>query len=445
MAHVYLHIVLIESFHGAIPAVIFLVLIGGIVTTMWQAQQAERNAQEAEQVSAFLAQVFEGSDPNRANDGSMTARELLDQGFERAKTELTDEPGLQAQMLSMIGNIYSNLGLYDDAYLAIEKSVELFHNIEDRSPKMATALLRLANLEYRLDNFEAAAETAKEALDLNIMHYGDSHAETASVMNTLAMSLEELGEKEEAYQYYRQIIDLRRGQPEQGSNLAINLNNLAISLQNDGEYEEADALFREAVELIDDVLGSEHPFMAYILNGYSGLHQDRGDYDLAENNLREALAIGKAVFPETHPFIGVVHYNLAELYRITERFEEALNNYELSLVQRRESLPANHPDIANTLYLAGSILIESGKTELAENYLREAVNIRREIYEPGDRRIAKAEARLGKCLLEQKKYSQAEPLLVQSHLLLKDHFGEDDPLTKRVYADLKILQTESVE
>lgn len=259
------------------------------------------------------------------------------------------------------------------------------------------------------------------------------------------MSLEELGDKEGAYDLYYRIIEIRRDLPDQGSNLSVNLNNLAILLQEDGKLEEADALFSEAVVLVEDIYGFEHPFMAYILNGYSGLHQDRGDYDLAEDNLRDALAIGKAIFPETHPFIGVVHYNLAELYRITERFEEALNNYELSLKQRRGSLPANHSDIANTLYSAGGILIESGKMELAENYLREAVNIRREIYEPGDRRIAIAEARLGKCLLERKNYSEAEPLLVQSHLLLKDHFGEDDPLTKRVYADLKILQTESVE
>jgi len=437
---VYLHIVLIESFHGAIPAVIFLVLIGGIVTTMWQAQQAERNAQEAEQVSAFLAQVFEGSDPNRANDGSMTARELLDQGFERAKTELTDEPGLQAQMLSMIGNIYSNLGLYDDAYLAIEKSVELFHNIEDRSPKMATALLRLANLEYRLDNFEAAAETAKEALELNIEHYGETHAETASVMNTLAMSLEEIGEKDEAYSMYYRIIEIRRDQPEQGSNLAVNLNNLAILLQEDGKLDEADALFSEAVDLIGEVLGTEHPFMAYILNGYSGLHQDRGNFDQAENHLMQALEIGQAIFPETHPFIGVVQYNLGELFRIMENYTEAADYYLLSLEQRKQSLPDNHPDIANTLYSLGGVLIETDRPDLAEIYLLDAVRLRKEIYEPDDRRIALAEARLGKCLLYQRKMDEAEPLLLKSYTLLRELLGEDDLITQEVLADLDALR-----
>ncbi|TVR18255.1 MAG: serine/threonine protein kinase [Balneolaceae bacterium] len=424
----------------AAAAMIFIVLIGGITATMYQAKQAEQSAREAEQVSAFLAQIFDGSDPNRANDGSMTARELLDQGYDRALNELEDEPLLQAQILSMIGNIYSNLGLYEPSYQAISRSVALFQQERERSPRLAAAMLRLANLEYRLDNFDAAADAARQALDLSIRLNGADHPETASVMNTLAMSLEELGEKEEAYQYYRRIIDLRRGQPEQGSNLAINLNNLAISLQNDGQYEEADALFSEAVELIENVLGSEHPFMAYILNGYSGLHQDRGDYHLAEENLRQALAIGQAIFPETHPFIGVVQYNLAELFRIMESYPDAVKYYRLSLEQRRSALPGNHPDIANTLYSMGGVFIEKEMPENAEKYLREEVDLRKDIFDHENVQIALAKARLGRSLLLLERYEEAEYFLTISYAKIKEHYGDNAPLTLEVAANIASLR-----
>ncbi len=425
----------------AAAAVIFFVLTGGITATMWQAKQAEQNAREAEQVSAFLAQIFEGSDPNRANDGSMTARELLDQGFERAQSELEGQPALQAQMLSTIGNIYNNLGLYEQAYQAIGKSVDVFQRIGEKSPRLAASMLRLANLEYRLSNYEAAAAAANEALALNIAYYGEEHPETVSVMNTLAMSLEELGEKEEAYRMYRRIIEIRRDQPDQGSNMAINLNNLAILLQQDGKLDEADELFAEAVELIDDVLGSEHPFMAYILNGYSGLHQDRGEYGLAEADLRRALEIGKAIFPETHPFIGVVYYNLGELFRITKKYSDAAQYYGYSLEQRRNSLPENHPDIAGTLYAIGGVKIKKEDFEYAESVLREAVNLRTEIYDVDDTRIALAKARLGKSLLLQEKYAEAEILLIDSHEALSETVGADHRYTADVYQDLTALRT----
>ena len=421
----------------AAVAVIFLVLIGGIVATMWQAEQARQNAREAEQVSAFLAQLFEGSDPNRSNDGSMTARELLDQGFERVQTELTDEPALQAQMLSMIGNIYSNLGLYDDAYLAIEKAVELYHSMGDRSPEMATTLLRFANLEYRLGNFQAAADASGESLDLIRSHFGDDHPETASVMNTLAMSLEELGDKEGAYDLYYRIIDIRRDQPDQGSNLSVNLNNLAILLQEDGKLEEADALFSEAVALVEDIYGFEHPFMAYILNGYSGLHQDRGDYDLAEDNLRDALAIGQAIFPETHPFIGVVQHNLGELFRIMENYSEAAGYYSLSLEQRKQSLPENHPDIATSLFSLGNTLILLEQPSEAEPILREALQIRQSIYKDEDWRVALVKSGLGRALLQQQNFDDAAQYIFPAHAILLESLGEEN---RHVIASSKAIQ-----
>ena len=423
-------------------AIIFLVLIGGFFTTMWQAQEAEKNAREAEQVSDFLAQIFEGSDPNRANDGSMTARELLDQGFERAQTELADEPGLQAQMLSMIGNIYSNLGLYDDAYLAVEKSVELFHEMNQRSPEMATALLRMANLEYRLSNFESAADAARQSLDLNIRLFGEDHHKTASVMNTLAMSLEEIGEKEEAYGLYYQIIDIRRNQPDQGSNLAVNLNNLAILLQEDGRLDEADALFREAVELIEEVLGEQHPFMAYTLNGYSGVHQDRREYDLAEADLRRALEIGRAVFPPEHPFIAVVLHNLGGLFDEMERYEDAVDYYNRGLDLRRQTLPPGHPDIATSLESIGGVFIKSEKPVGAEPQLREALSILAEAYGETDWRAARVESLLARSLLFQGKRAEAKELLDRSYPVLERELGSDNLHTQRAGRDLLALENE---
>jgi len=421
----------------AAVAMIFLVLISGIVTTMWQAEQARQNAREAEQVSEFLAQLFEGSDPNRSNDGSMTARELLDQGFERVQTELTDEPALQAQMLSMIGNIYSNLGLYDDAYLAIEKAVELYHSMGDRSPEMATILLRFANLEYRLGNYQVAADASGESLDLIRSHFGDDHPETASVMNTLAMSLEELGDKEAAYDLYYRIINIRRDQPDQGSNLAVNLNNLAILLQEDGELEEADALFSEAVALVEDIYGFEHPFMAYTLNGYSGVHQDRGDFDRAAEDLQNALQIGRAVFPENHPFNAVVLHNLGSLFEDMEEYTEAATYFEDGLTLRRQNLPENHPDIATSLFSLGNTLIFLEKPSNAEPILREALQIRQSIYEDEDWRVALVKSGIGRALLHQQKFDAAAQYILPAHAILLESLGEDN---SHVIASSKDIQ-----
>jgi len=302
---------------------------------------------------------------------------------------------------------------------------------------MATALLRFANLEYRLGNFQAAADASGESLDLIRSHFGDDHPETASVMNTLAMSLEELGDKEGAYDLYYRIIDIRRDQPDQGSNLSVNLNNLAILLQEDGKLEEADALFSEAVELIDNIYGFEHPFMAYTLNGYSGVHQDRGDFDRAAEDLQNALQIGRAVFPENHPFNAVVLHNLGSLFEDMEEYTKAATYFEDGLTLRRQNLPENHPDIATSLFSLGNTLIFLEKPSNAEPILREALQIRQSIYEDEDWRVALVKSGIGRALLHQQKFDAAAQYILPAHAILLESLGEDN---SHVIASSKDIQ-----
>ena len=425
-----------------------IALSAGLVGTLWQARQAQQNAeiaevqaQRAEQVANFLAEMFQESDPTKANDGSITAREMLDKGFENVKADLTEQPAVQAQMLGIIGKVYQNLGMYEQSLAALEQSVDLFREIGESSIQYMSALLELGNLQYRRGQLDQAEATTEEVLELNKAHYGPDHPEVASVMNTLALIYEGNGNFEAAIATIRQVIDIRRNQPEPGHNLAANLNNLAIMLHRTGELEESDLLFREAVEVVKEIWGDNHPYMAFTLNGYAGLHQQRGMYADAETDLRRALEIGQSVFPETHPFIAVVMHNLGKLFEETGDHSNAEQFYRDGLELRRTSLPAGHPDIASSLDALALLLIETGRAGEAEPMLREALEIRRNSYQEGDWRIAQLEAHLGRTLLKLEKFREAEELLTKSYEALKSSRGEDDLHTKNVQSDLDELQS----
>lgn len=425
-----------------------IALSAGLVGTLWQAKQAQQHAeiaevqaQRAEQVAAFLTEMFQESDPTKANDGSITAREMLDKGFENVQADLAEQPSVQAQMLGIIGKVYQNLGLYDQSLAALEQSVSQFREIGESSTQYVSALLELGNLQYRRGQFGQAETTTEEVLELNKLHYGPDHPEVASVMNTLALIYEENGNFEAAIATLRQVIEIRRKQPEPGSNLAANLNNLAIMLHRTGELEESDLLFREAVEVVAEIWGDNHPYMAYTLNGYAGLHQQRGLYEEAESDLRRALEIGKSVFPETHPFIAVVLHNLGKLFEEAGDGSNAEHYYMAALDLRRSSLPAGHPDIASSLDGLALLLIKAGRATEAEPMLREALEIRRNSYQGDDWRIAQIEAHLGRCLLKLEKFREAEELLIKSYEALKSSRGEDDLHTKNVQSDLDELQS----
>ncbi len=436
---------------AAAALIAFLSLTGGLAGTLWQAhianqnaEQAELQAERAEQVAAFLAEMFEESDPTKAKDGSTTAREMLDRGFENVQTELEGQPAVQAQMLGIIGKVYNNLGLYDQALPALEKSANQFRAIDESSTEYVSVLLELANLQYRLGRLDQAEVTTQDVLALKIQIYGPDHPEVASVMNTLAIIYEGKGMLQESIRTFRRVIDIRRQQPDPGSNLAANLNNLAILLHQTGELEESDILFREAVGIVQEIWGETHPYMAFTLNGYSGLHQQRGLYNLAENSLRKSLEIGREVFPETHPFIGVVLHNLGKLFQETGDYANAAEYYSSALTLRHTSLPPDHPDIASSLDGLAVTFIETGRPAEAEPLLREALEIRMNAYDEDDWRIAQVEAHLGRSLLLQSKFSDAETLLLKSHASLQASRGDDDPHTLAALEDLNSLRSASM-
>ena len=421
-------------------ALVVLALTVGLVATLWQAEQAQRNAQQAREVSDFLIELFEESDPTDANDGSTTAREMLDQGFEKVQTELANQPAIQAQMLGIIGKVYTNLGLYEQAYPALEQAATAYRNIGETSTDYALVLLLLSNLHYRLGEMVEAGATARGSLEMSVDLYGANHPEVASVLNTLALALEELGLMDEAYEAYYRTIEIRRQHKEQNSNLAANLNNLAILLQEDGQLEEADELFEEAVTIVEEEWGEEHPYMAYTLSGYSGVHQDRGEYDLAEADLQRALEIGRAVFPTEHPFIAVALHNLGGLYEELEQYENAFNHYQEGLTLRQSSLPPGHPDIALSSYAIGTVLIKDDNPSEAEPFLHDALDIRMSVYEDGDWRIAQIESYLGRSLLRQQRFEEAGVLLEKSYPILNEVLGPDNLHTQRTLEDLNRFQ-----
>src|SRR5688572_22373654 len=121
---------------------------------------AERT--RAEQVSSFLVELFELSDPSRSRGNQVTARELLDVGARRVQLGLADQPETRATLLSTIGRVYNSLGLHADSVTLLEDALAARIRIHgERHPKVATALTDLgralcergdlAGCERRLD------------------------------------------------------------------------------------------------------------------------------------------------------------------------------------------------------------------------------------------------------------------------------------------------------
>lgn len=94
-------------------ALVLIVLAGGLATTLRQARTAARERDTADaarrsvvEVMAFLLGMFDSADPLGARTertDTMRVRQLVDRGAERVRTELANQPRLQAEILTMLG------------------------------------------------------------------------------------------------------------------------------------------------------------------------------------------------------------------------------------------------------------------------------------------------------------------------------------------------------
>ena len=101
-----------------------LIVVYGLNLTQ-ERDKARREAEKKTEVSRFLRGLFSVNLPTRSQGETLTARELLDQGAERLE-ELREEPEIHAEMARLIGEIYVELALYEEARPHLETAMEFY-------------------------------------------------------------------------------------------------------------------------------------------------------------------------------------------------------------------------------------------------------------------------------------------------------------------------------
>lgn len=203
-------------------------------------------AARANEVSDFLASLFEASDPldifgkdilpqSWEKAQQMTARDFLDQAAARFQNDLTDQPLVRARLLRTIGTSYSNLGLFTRAGPLLEESHALI-----------------------------------------CQHLPEAHAERAQIEFDLGRYLLDQGDIQAAEERFRKVLAIRKqiGAPE--SLLAGTKFHLAYALTMAGDRR-AGPIFREVIAMRERLHGPHHPLTTQARVGLAAFLIDQVD------------------------------------------------------------------------------------------------------------------------------------------------------------------------
>ena len=125
-------------------------------------------------------------------------------------------------------------------------------------------------------------------------------------------------------------------------------NNLAVAYRSVGRFGEAIELFEQVLAERERVLGADHPDTLKTRDSLAGAYRSVGRFGEAIDAWEELLPDCQRVLGADHPDTLNTRNNLAGAYKSVGRFGEAIELYEQVLAERERVLGADHPDTLNT-------------------------------------------------------------------------------------------------
>jgi tetratricopeptide (TPR) repeat protein len=210
-----------------------------------------------------------------------------------------------AWILQGLGLSYSQRGDDQTALTIFGEGLELARS-GPVSERTRAELLGSAGVSHRrLEHYEQAEASYREALAIERRLLGPEHAEVGTLLNNLGVLMNSSGRYAEAESIHRDALKVR--QTALGANhplVANSMLNLAVSLENRGDMSGAGASYEQAARIVRAALGPDHPRLAQILRNWGVMLGNQQRFAEAVPLLREALRIRRTAFKGGQPRCG---------------------------------------------------------------------------------------------------------------------------------------------
>jgi tetratricopeptide (TPR) repeat protein len=469
---------------GVAAAFLALALFAGAM--LWENHRIElagnATAQErdrAQQVSAFLVDVFSQADPFNAQGKQPTAKDLLDRGAEKISGNLTLQPEVRAQLLESIGLAYRRQGLSERAIPLFEQSVAIrrqerpldnghvavaLANLasaltdhgnlisaeayleqavalsesdgEPRPVETADILVQFGNFALQAKSDPArASELFGKALNIYRNAIGEQNLQVAETLNGLATAGVWMSDYPVAEHYQREALAIFQATvPRNHPDNAVALATLGYILTQRDKYAEAEQVLNEALQIERNVFGADNQRTAAIEGDLGILYDREGDLPRAIAATQSALKIVRDRLGTSHYEVGYYLDALANLSLRANDLPTAESDAREALVVYAHALPAHHLYVASTVQLLGEVLLRRGQPAAAEAQLRAALEMNVGLVGADNWRSARTEASLGWTLIQRDKATEGEPMLTAARAKLLASVGSRNPATQQATA-----------
>jgi tetratricopeptide (TPR) repeat protein len=429
-------------------AVVFLVLLAGIVVSTGQAIRADRERdralraeQTANAVNDFLENDLLAQAGARAQarwhgqpDPNLKVRTALDRAAARISGKFDSQPLVEGAIRRTIGLAYYDLDLFQEAEPQLQRAADIRKRLlGPEHPDTLTSLHELATL-YNYQGRYAPAETLyKQVLEGRRRVLGPDHQDTLAVMSDLGLAISYEGDDARAEPIFASVLQAdRRVLGEENPNTLSVMDNLASANGRLGKFAASEELFVKEMEISRRVLGPQHPDTINVMHNLASIYRNEGKYAQADALFLAVLDARRRALGDDHWETQNTRFSLALSYRAQGRYTEAESLFLRAAESLRRGLGPEHPLTLKAMYYLAELYRRQGRFAEAEPLLNKVLEARRRIFGPDNLFTAQVQASLGEMNLQRHEWSGAENLLREA---LRTRAAKSPDTWERYYAE----------
>ena len=383
-----------------------------------QRAQARQEAEVSREVTQFLTDLFRSADPTSGSSADLTARELLDRGVGEVD-RLQEQPEVQAALQRTMGDVYTTVGLYEQARPLLEAAYENSSSTAERV-RSATALATLYREMGEYDAALALLEPLMAIIDDPDVEARDAYA----ARYHLVLTYTALGQFEKAPAHL-DLLQASADQASLGQQISTLLEHASISNEL-GDWQASIRLYEEALELQIDLEGPQSAKMGQIYQNLGNVYSYRNELELARENYGKALAQFEATYGPEHPLVGGAAGSLGSIAWKQNDLGAAVVYFEQVTRIMATARGPEHPDTAKGYGSLGLVHLDKGEHAEAIRLLEKTNQIFEANFEADSLPLTTSRAFLAKAYLADGQYERAEALLTQVLEVRAALLPEDD-------------------